>query len=129
MIYYCYRVGHGWEGWKTFLGGRLQGTDATGWVRFLLLPGGLGGFNATGWAMQAEEGKYLSRGYNSEHYCYRVGNSDAFGKILYTILTPLPKPFGSNPEWKLTKHCSTRGSQEIPHPSTNRAQPRLTSEF
>lgn len=27
------------------------------------------------------------------------------------------------------KQCSTRGSQEIPQPSTNRAQPRLTSEF
>ena len=25
--------------------------------------------------------------------------------------------------------CSTRGSQVIPQPSTNRAQPRLTSEF
>ena len=27
------------------------------------------------------------------------------------------------------KQCGTRGSQEIPQPSTNRAQPRLTSEF
>lgn len=29
----------------------------------------------------------------------------------------------------LTKHYGTRGSQVIPQPSTNRAQPRLTSEF
>lgn len=28
-----------------------------------------------------------------------------------------------------TKHYGTRGSQVIPQPSTDRAQPRLTSEF
>lgn len=33
------------------------------------------------------------------------------------------------PSTRLAKQCSTRGSQEIPQPSTNLAQPRLTSEF
>ena len=68
---------------------------------------------------------------------FQVGAADrllqaAPGKhasILIRIKTLQAGVSGKTAGKRAAKQCSTRGSQEIPQPSTNRAQPRLTSEF
>jgi hypothetical protein len=50
-------------------------------------------------------------------------------RIILQGSEPLQPPQKKGSSQKAAKHCSTRGSQVIPQPSTNQAQPRLTSEF